>query len=450
MNANRKESIACIVLAAGKGTRMRSRLSKVMHKIGGAPLIAHVLRAVAELSPERIVAVIAPGMADVRSAAKAASEHCLFSIQQEQKGTANAVHAACEHLRGFQGIVLVLYGDTPLITPSTLTRLIEQEADVVVLGMRPEDPTGYGRLVHTASGELQKIVEEKEASAAEKALTLCNSGVMAVRAPQLLALLEQVKPQATNGEYYLTDIVALARQANLSVRVAEGDAAELGGVNTRAQLAEAEAALQQRLRAAAMDDGATLVSPETIFLSFDTILDEDVVVQPHVIFAPGVRVARGAEIRSFSHLEGAVVGENAVVGPFARLRPGTVLEENVHIGNFVELKKTKAARGAKINHLSYVGDAHVGEAANIGAGTITCNYDGLAKHQTTIGAGAFIGSNTSLVAPVTVGKGAIVGAGSVITQDVPADALAVERSSQATKPGGALAWKEKKRKSDGL
>lgn len=424
------EKTAIIILAAGKGTRMKSDLPKVMHALAGEPMIAHVLRAASALKPERVVVVVAPGMDDVKKAASAAYAGCQFAVQKEQKGTGDAVRVAEESLKGFSGTVLILYGDAPLITPALLHHLLEEarDADLAVLGMRPENPFGYGRLIHSERGELERIVEEREATLAEKKVTLCNSGIMAVCAAELFMLLEKLGPSA-GGEHYLTDIVELARDAKLIMRVAEGDVAELSGINSRAQLAEAEAMMQARLRARAMENGVTLVAPETVFLAADTEIGQDTVIQPYVVFGPDVKV-----------------GEDCTIGPFARLRPGTRLAKGAHVGNFVELKNSQLGEGAKVNHLSYVGDASVGEAANVGAGTITCNYDGFAKHKTIIGAGAFIGSNTSLVAPVVIGEGAIIGAGSVITEDVPVDALAVERSEQRVKQGGAARVREKKRK----
>ncbi len=424
-----QQKLACIILAAGKGLRMRSDRPKVLHTLAGSPMIGHVLQAALALKPERAVVVVAPGMEAVCKAAREAYSACQFAVQHEALGTGNAVQAAKESLHGFNGTALILFGDTPLITPAALAPLIEasRDAELVVMGMRPLDPTGYGRLVHSASGELDRIVECKEATLQEKGITLCNSGVMAVRVPHLFALLEQIQPQK-NGEYYLTDIAAAAKLAKLTVRVAEGKVEEFSGINSRAQLAEAEAAMQRRLRLLAMENGATLIAPETVFLAADTVIGKDSVIQPYVVFGPDVKV-----------------GERCVIGPFARLRPGTRLGDEVHIGNFVELKNTEAAHGAKINHLSYVGDSSVGEDANVGAGTITCNYDGFAKYKTEIGAGAFIGSNTSLVAPVKIGDGAIVGAGSVVTADVPPEALAVERSELTVKPGAAQRMKEKKK-----
>lgn len=441
-----------IILAAGRGARMRSALPKVMHKIAGKPLISHVVASCAELAPRQVVVVIASGMESVMQASLGEFEHCRFAIQHEQLGTGHAVRAAESELIGHDGITLILYGDTPLITPATMSRLMRavQSDDALtaaVLGMRPHDPTGYGRLIVGANGALERIVECKDAKPSEKAIALCNSGVMAVRTPQLLSLLAQLGNSNTSGEYYLTDIIGLARVAGKKACVVEADSAELLGINTRAQLAEAEAALQARLRERAMLGGVTLVDPASIFLSADTLLGQDTVIHPFVVIGPGVIIGSNVEIRSHSHIEGATIASHAVIGPFARLRPGSVLEEGAHIGNFVELKKTIVGKGAKINHLSYVGDATVGENANVGAGTITCNYDGYHKYQTDIGAGAFIGSNSALVAPVRIGAGAIIGAGSVITEDVEANAMAIARGRQTTKPEGGKKFRTAKKKS---
>ncbi len=450
MIINHKHKFSSIILAAGKGTRMVSHLPKVMHKLAGQPLIAHVLDAVAPLHPEKAVLVIAPDMEDVRKAASSFYANSTFAIQDKQFGTGHAVRCAEKELgNGYAGTILILYGDTPLISSETLLRMLDAStsADVVVLGMHLDDPTGYGRLITDAGGRLEEIVECRDATPEQKRVTLGNSGVMAVHGRQLFPLLSRIEPNNAAGEYYLTDIVAEANQANLHCRVVTADAGELLGINSREQLAEAEEVVQKRLRRNAMAKGATLVDPETVYFSSDTKLGKDVIIQPNVVFLPEVVVEDGAEIRSFSHLEGARVKAGATVGPFARLRPGAVIGEEAHVGNFVEVKKSTLARGAKANHLSYIGDAEVGEGANIGAGTITCNYDGINKHKTVIGDHAFIGSNTSLVAPVTVGAGAIIGAGSVITEDVDGDALAIARGKQVSKAGKAKELRLKNRKS---
>ncbi len=437
--------IIAIVLAAGKGTRMRSQLPKVMHRVAGRTMVEHVIACADQTGATDIVTVVGPEMEQV----EALATHTHVVIQKERKGTGHAVLCAKDVVEQTinpkeDAITLILYGDTPLITKETLQLLTTkaQQADVTVAGIHLNDPTGYGRLV-TENSQLKYIVECKDANAEEKRIQLCNSGVMAIKTKHLFALLSNVKNSNANGEYYLTDIASLAVAENLSTQVVEMPAEEFQGVNTRAQLAMVEHTLQQRLRQNAMLTGATLLDPETVYFNWDTQIGTDVIIHPHVFFGEKVVIADNVTIRSYSHIEGATVAKNCIIGPFARLRPGAVLSEDVHIGNFVEIKKSQLALGAKVNHLTYIGDATIGEYANIGAGTITCNYDGVHKHQTTIGEHAFIGSNTSLVAPVTVGKGAIVGAGSVITDDIPEDALAVERNKQITKPEGAAKLKAK-------
>ena len=437
--------VAAVLLAAGKGTRMKTDLPKVLHKLAGRPMIAHVLANLAPLGCERIVVVVGPGMEGVAAAVKPHPT----ALQAEPLGTGHAVLAARAALQGFGGDVLIVYGDCPFISSATIGRLIARRraADhpaVVVLGMRPADPAQYGRLIVGGDGLLQAIVEYRDADAAQRAITLCNSGVMAIDGARLFGLLDRVGNKNAKGEYYLTDIVAIARADGAACAVVEAPADELIGINSRAELAAAEAILQNRLRAQAMENGATLIDPQTVFLSFDTRLGRDVVIGPNVVLGPGVAVADGAEIKAFSHLEGAQVAGGALVGPFARLRPGTVIGEHAHIGNFVEAKNAQVGPGAKANHLTYLGDAVVGAGANVGAGTITANYDGFNKHKTEIGADASIGSNSVLVAPVKVGRGAIVGAGSVITQSVTADALALARGRQTEKPGWAAKFRESK------
>ncbi len=414
---------------------MKSALPKVMHRLAGAPLISHVLAAVSPLSPEKIIAVIAPDMDMVTDSVRKTTENASFIMQNQQLGTGHAVACAKHELAGYHEKILILYGDTPLITTGTLEKMLEaaQYSEIVVLGMNIENPTGYGRLIVDDSERLEEIIEEKDASAEQKQITLCNSGVMAVSGKYLFELLEKLTPNNQAGEYYLTDIVAIAGDMGLHSRVVVADAGELAGINTRAQLAAAEQVLQDKLRATAMENGATMIDPKSVFLQVDTRIASDVIIHPNVIFGAGVVVESGVEIRAFSHIEGAHIKSGAIIGPFARLRVGSVVGENAHVGNFVELKNTNLGDGAKANHLSYVGDAVVGAGANIGAGTITCNYDGKNKHKTTIGAGAFIGSNSALVAPVTIGKNAVVGAGSVITQDVPDNMLAIERGLQINK-----------------
>ncbi len=426
-----------IVLAAGEGTRMRSALPKVLHAVAGRTLLAHVLHALGRAGQSRTAVVVGPDREDVAREATAALPGVVTFVQTERKGTAHAVLAARAALTVPSDDVLVIFGDTPLIRPETLSKLraaLAGGAAVAVLGFRPADPTGYGRLV-TEGAALTGIVEHADAGEAERAIALCNGGLMALSGGHALSILERIGSSNRKGEYYLTDAVAVARGLGLSAVAIEVPEDEVSGINTKAQLAEAEAVMQQRLRAAAMEAGVTLVAPDTVHLSADTKLGRDVTVEPFVVFGPGVTVEDGATVRSFSHLQGAHVGKGATVGPYARLRPGARLEENVHIGNFVEVKEATIEAGAKANHLTYIGDARVGAGANVGAGTITCNYDGVAKHRTDIGKGAFIGSNSSLVAPVRIGDGAYVGSGSVITTDVPADALAVGRGRQSIKEG---------------
>jgi bifunctional UDP-N-acetylglucosamine pyrophosphorylase / glucosamine-1-phosphate N-acetyltransferase len=434
-----KRTCLAVVLAAGEGTRMRSSRPKVLHEICGRSLIAHALSAVGAIGG-RTAVVVGPGQEAVVEVAKALGPGAAFYVQQERRGTAHAVLAARAALMQGADDVVVAFADTPLVTPQTIMRLrgaLASGAGVAVLGFRPADPTGYGRLIVDADGALVAIREEKDASPAERAIGLCNSGLMALAGTTALAILEQIGDDNAKREFYLTDAVAVARAMGLVTVALETDEDEVRGVNTQAQLAEAEAVLQQRLRAAAHAAGVTMVAPETVHLCADTKLGRDVTIEPYVVFGPGVTVEDGAVIRSFSHLEGAHVGRSARVGPFARLRPGANLDAEVHVGNFVEVKAAHLESGAKANHLSYIGDARVGAGANIGAGTITCNYDGFRKHLTEIGRNAFIGSNSALVAPVRIGDGAYVASGSVITSEVPADSLAFGRARQTTKEGFA-------------
>ena len=433
-------SFAAIILAAGEGTRMRSAVPKVLHEIAGRPMIAHVLAALAPLSPAETVVVLGQRQDAVAKAVAPAKT----VIQHPPRGTGDAVRAARPALEpALAGLddVIVLYGDAPLLQSATIARLIETrraaKAAVAVAGMRPADHTPYGRLVLGEDGGVERIVEARDASPEEYAITLSNGGIMAVAAEHLFDLIDRLGTNNAKREYYLTDIVAIARGRDLAVTYAELPAEEVIGVNTRAELAEAEALMQARLRRRAMEAGATLVAPETVFFSADTVLGRDVIVEPNVVFGPGVVIADNVRIRSFSHLDGASVDEGAIVGPYARLRPGAVLERDVHVGNFVEVKATRLGRGVKASHLSYLGDSDIGAGTNIGAGTITCNYDGFGKHRTVIGENAFIGSNTALVAPLTVGDGAYVATGSVVTSDVPSDALTIARGRQVDKPGRA-------------
>ncbi len=427
-----------IILAAGKGTRMNSELPKVLHPIAGDPMLVHAMAAGATLDLMHTVVVAGHGAVEVTTTAQTYDEAATVVVQSEQLGTAHAVSQARAALEGFDGTAIILYGDTPFVLPETLEDMMSasEGADVVVLGFEAADPGSYGRLVMDGTS-LERIVEFKDASEAERAITLCNSGVTACNATLLFDLIDAVGNETASGEYYLTDIIGLARARGLKATAVICDEAETLGVNSRAQLAEAEAAFQARARASLIEDGVTLQAPDTVFLARDTVIGRDALIEPNVVFGTGVTVESGAHIRAFSHLEGCHVSRGAVVGPYARLRPGAELQENAKVGNFVEIKNAVLAEGAKANHLSYIGDAFVGAHANIGAGSITCNYDGVMKHHTHIGANAFIGSNTMLVAPVHVGDGAMTGSGSVITSDVEPDALALARAPQVEKPGMA-------------
>jgi bifunctional UDP-N-acetylglucosamine pyrophosphorylase/glucosamine-1-phosphate N-acetyltransferase len=441
-------SALAIVLAAGKGTRMKSERPKVLHGLAGAPLLAHALRSATDAGLDRLALVVGPGMDDVAATAANLDPRLEVFVQAEQLGTADAVKAARRAFEAFPGQVLILYGDTPLLRPETIGRVraaLADGADLVVIGFETENPTGYGRLLLDDRGRLAAIREEKDASDEERALTLCNSGIMGFRSSKiLLDLLGRIGNDNAKKEFYLTDAVALARADRLEARMVEADSEEVLGVNSRAELAEAEAVMQQRLRDAAMANGATLIAPETVFLSHDTRIGKDVVIEPHVVIGEGVVIEDGATIKGFSYMQGARIGQGATVGPFARLRPGTHLAENSRVGNFVEIKQSEVGEGAKVNHLTYIGDTTIGAGANIGAGTIICNYDGVAKHRTEIGARAFIGSNSSLVAPVKIGEGAYIGSGSVISKDVAPDALALSRSPQEERPGWAAKMRERR------
>jgi bifunctional UDP-N-acetylglucosamine pyrophosphorylase/glucosamine-1-phosphate N-acetyltransferase len=437
---------AAIVLAAGKGTRMKSSLPKVMHRIGGRTLIGHVLDSLAPLRLARIVTVIAPGMDVV---AKEVAPHGV-AFQAEQRGTGHAVGSARQALAGFAGDVLVVYGDTPFVATATLQRMFERrraadEPAVVVLGMRPADPAGYGRLVLGADGTLDRIVEHRDASEAERAIGLANSGVMVIDGAVVWGLIDRLDDRNAKGEFYLTDIVAHARRDGRRCAVVEAPHEELLGVNSRSELAAAEALFQARRRIAAMENGATLTDPASVFFAADTRIGRDVVIGPNVQFGPGVEIADDVEIRAFCHIEGATIEQGATVGPFARIRPRSTIGAGAHVGNFVELKGTEIGAGAKANHVGYLGDATIGAKANIGAGTVVCNYDGLKKTRSSIGAGAFVGSDSVLVSPVTVGEGAYVAAGSVITRDVPPDALAIARGQQVDKPGWAARFRARQK-----
>ncbi len=427
-----------VVLAAGQGVRMKSSTPKVLHPLAGLPLVAHVIKAATAAGAASCSVVIPPDAKGFEALATVIDTR--FFEQRKRLGTAHAVLQARQALAEVNGPVLVLYGDTPLVSPESIRKLaaaVENGADMAVIGFNARDPKGYGRLITTLEGDLLAIREEKDATPEERALTLCNSGIMAFQGHLLLPLLDRIDNRNKAAEYYLTDAVEIARSMGRRIACQVIDEDEVRGVNTRAQLAEVEALLQKRLRLRAMDGGATLISPETVTLNYDTMIGRDVVIEPNVFFGPGVVIEDGVTIKGFSHLEGAHVERGAVVGPFARLRPGTRVGPKAKIGNFVELKAADIDEGAKVNHLSYIGDTHIGSGANIGAGTITCNYDGFHKHKTDIGAGAFIGSNSALVAPVRIGEGAYVGSGSVISKDVPANSLALTRAPQVHREGWA-------------
>ena len=449
--------LAVVVLAAGKGTRMKSDLPKVLHPVAGRPMLWHVLASVSSLAPAETVVVVAPGMPAVEAEAAAASARC--AVQEQALGTGHAVAAARDTLApliaGGDTDLLVVFGDCPLMTGETLKAMLDARrgddaADIVGLAFRPEDPAAYGRVIvddlgRGAERRIEKIVEFADADPAQRKIDLCNAGIVLGDGARLFELIGRLGSQNAQGEYYLTDIFGLAHADGRPAGVVECPPEETLGVNSRADLALVEGIMQQRLRRRVMAEGATLVDPQTVWLSADTRLGRDVTVQPSVFFGPGVTVGDRVEIRSFCHLEGAEVADDVVIGPFARLRPGAKLGQAAHIGNFVEIKNAELGEGAKANHLTYLGDATVGAGANVGAGTITCNYDGFLKHRTAIGAKAFIGSNTALVAPVSVGEGALVAAGSTITQDVPADALAVERSEQQIREGAAARFRDRMR-----
>mgnify|MGYP005989338723 CR=1 FL=1 len=431
-------STAVVILAAGKGTRMQSDLPKVLHKIAGAPMLIHAMKAAQTLEPDRMIVVAGHGAELVEAAAKDFDPDAEIVLQTEQLGTAHAVQQARDCLADYDGDIIVLYGDTPFISPETMANIATARAtaDLVVLGFEAANPDRYGRLV-TQGDSLQKIVEYKDASPEERDITLCNSGVMSAKASLMFDLIDQIGNDNASGEFYLTDCVELAVASGKSAKVVRCPEAETLGVNSRPQLADAEALFQRKSRAELIENGVTLLAPDTVFLSYDTYIGRDAVIEQNVVFATEVTVESGATIRAFSHLEGCHVSRGAIVGPYARLRPGAELSEDVRIGNFVEVKNATLGEGSKVNHLSYIGDADIGQKTNIGAGTITCNYDGVMKHKTTIGNKSFIGSNTMLVAPVTIGDEAMTGSGSIITKDVPDGDLALSRAPQENKAGMA-------------
>jgi bifunctional UDP-N-acetylglucosamine pyrophosphorylase / glucosamine-1-phosphate N-acetyltransferase len=439
-------SILTVVLAAGEGTRMRSARPKVLHPVAGASLLSHVLNAAPNGDGASLAVVVGPDHKAVAEEVARARPDAATFVQRERLGTAHAVLAARDAIARGADDLLVAFGDTPLISAETFERLrapLKNGAALAVLGFRAADPTGYGRLV-VEGGRLTAIREQADANAEERKITLCNAGVMAFDGRRALEIIDKIGNANSKGEYYLTDVVTIVRDLGLEAVVIETNEDEVRGINTKAQLAEAEAVMQARLRKAALDAGVTLIAPETVYLAADTKFGSDVTIEPFVVIGPGVTIADGAVIHSFSHIVQAVIGKKALVGPFARLRPGTSLGEGAKIGNFVETKAATLEAGVKVNHLSYVGDAHVGANANLGAGTIICNYDGFSKHKTAIGKGAFVGTNSSLVAPVRIGNGAYIGSGSVITKDVPDDAMAVERSPQSIREGGAARYREMK------
>ncbi|MFT6943493.1 MAG: bifunctional UDP-N-acetylglucosamine pyrophosphorylase/glucosamine-1-phosphate N-acetyltransferase [Yoonia sp.] len=432
-------TIALIILGAGMGTRMNSDLPKVLHQIAGAPMLVHAMKSGGALDPAHTVIVAGHGAELVEAAAKAYDPDVTVAIQSEQLGTAHAVSQARNALAGFDGDALVLYGDTPFIRAETLAAMTAARMthDIVVLGFEAAEAGRYGRLI-LKDDQLDRIVEFKDATDKERGVKLCNSGVIAANAATLFDLIDAVGNDNAAGEYYLTDIIGIARARGLSASVVRCDEAETLGINSRVELAQAEALFQKNARQMAQEDGVTLIAPETVFFAHDTVIGRDTVIEPNVVFGPDVTIESATTIRAFSHLEGCHVSRGSVVGPYARLRPGAELAENVKVGNFVEIKNAQIAAGAKVNHLSYIGDATIGARSNIGAGTITCNYDGVFKHHTTIGDDVFIGSNTMLVAPVTVGNAAMTGSGSVVTRDVPAGDLAVARAKQENKAGFAV------------
>ena len=437
---------AAIILAAGQGTRMRSSLPKVLHAVGGRPMVDWSVALARDVGCERIIVVCSPGGAAVQEHIASTLGPDAIAIQDPPMGTGHAVLAAKDALSDFDGELVVLYGDTPLIPSQAVEDLFDElngGAAIGVLGFQAADPGAYGRLITNAAGDLEAIVEAKEASPEQLAVSFCNSGVMAAPAATMFDLLSRVTNDNAKGEYYLTDIVGLARGGGQTCRAVSCDEADVLGVNSRVELAQAEQSFQTKRRQELLVAGVTMTAPETVFLAYDTVVENDVILEPNVVFGPGVIVRSGAQIRAFCHLEGAEVSDGCVIGPYARLRPGAMLEDGVKVGNFVEVKKTRMGKGAKANHLAYLGDGDVGAGANIGAGTIFCNYDGFLKYQTVVGENAFVGSNSSLVAPVTIGDGAFVGSGSVVTKDVEENALAVARGRQISKAGWGTSFRDK-------
>lgn len=440
------KKLACIILAAGKGTRMKSALPKPLHLVAGRTMVSHVIAAAESLSPEKIVIVTGPDMPEMAEAVKPFPT----AIQTITNGTAGAALAAKDHFRNFDGDILVLFGDMPLMTAESMQKIVDIRRQfpaigLVFSGMRVEQPNTYGKMILNEDGTLEHIVEHKDATPEQKKITLCNGGIMAADGTRLFDWIEKISNNNAQGEFYLSDLPAVARKENRTSHVVEAPATEMAGANTRVELAYLESLMQKKLREKAMLGGATLIDPGSVFFTYDTDLGQDVTVGPNVFFGPGVTVGNSVEILPFCHLEGTMVEDGCTIGPFARLRPGSRIGRGAKVGNFVETKNISLGAGAKASHLSYLGDADIGENANIGAGAITCNYDGFSKHKTVIGKGAFIGSNTALVAPVTVGAGAIIGAGSTIAKDVPDDALAVTRAPLLTKEDWARNFRQKKK-----
>ncbi|HEV2649975.1 MAG TPA: bifunctional UDP-N-acetylglucosamine diphosphorylase/glucosamine-1-phosphate N-acetyltransferase GlmU [Rhizomicrobium sp.] len=436
---------AAIILAAGQGTRMKSALPKVMHAVAGLPIVGHVIRAARDAGVRKIVVVTAPGADALTAFAHAHGAET--AVQDKQLGTGHAAASARGLLGDFHGTVVVTYGDMPLLTAATFDAAFaaQMRTGMSLVAFRPEDPAAYGRVLLDKDGLLDRIVEFKDANADIRAVGLCNAGIVTADVQNFFKWAAELRNENAQNEYYLTDVPTIARTQGVKTSVVVADAAQMMGVNSRSELAAAESAMQARLRAHALDAGAGMTAPETVFLCHDTVIEPDAQIGPFVVFGPGVTIKSGAEIKAFSHVEGAVVSKGALVGPYARLRPGAVIEEDVHIGNFVEVKNSRIEKGAKANHLTYLGDARVGAGANIGAGTITCNYDGFDKHHTDIGKGAFIGSNSALVAPVSIGDGTYVGAGSVITKETAPDSLAVTRADQKEIPGWAAKFRTRKK-----
>jgi len=438
---SKKDHATVVILAAGNGSRMRSQTPKVLHKIADKPMIGHVLNTAESLEADQTILVLSPGREEIKALVKAEFSQVKTVIQEQQLGTGHAVLAAREHLKE-TGKVLVLFGDTPLIKQETLQSVLDimdsaANPAIVVMGMRPRDRKQYGRIIRDKSGVVSKIVEHRDATPRELSIPMCNSGVMGIKGEHILNLLDQLQANTTTGEFFLTDIVEHAVNQHLTVLVTEASEDEVQGVNSRAQLALAEQCYQNRRRQEIMAQGVTLIDPNTVYFSYDTEIAQDVIIHPNVYFGPGVEIEQGVEIKPFTHIEGAKIKQNAVIGPFARIRPQTTIEQNAKVGNFVEIKNSHLSAGVKANHLSYIGDAEIGEKTNIGAGTITCNYDGQNKWQTTIGKEVMIGSNTSIIAPLTIGDQAYIGAGSTLTKNVDSGTLAMSRTKQANLEDGA-------------